>query len=160
MKRLLALTLILILVFSISPVSQAFQDATANPYTGLIYTHDDKFDDSTLSYGVDLSVYQGSVNFSKLKNDGISFAILRAAYRGYKDSGPLAKDTKFASYASAAIDAGLDIGAYIYSQAITISLSLMLYPNINMEMITLLLTKKFYYMTLPTFATLIYIGSI
>ena len=119
MKRLLALTLILILVFSISPVSQAFQDATANPYTGLIYTHDDKFDDSSLSYGVDLSVYQGSVNFSKLKNDGISFAILRAAYRGYKDSGPLAKDTKFASYASAAIDAGLDIGAYIYSQAIT-----------------------------------------
>ena len=110
MKRLLALTLILILVFSISPVSQAFQDATANPYTGLIYTHDDKFDDSSLSYGVDLSVYQGSVNFSKLKNDGISFAILRAAYRGYKDSGPLAKDTKFASYASAAIDAGLDIG--------------------------------------------------
>ena len=72
-----------------------------------------------LVHGVDVSSYQGAVDWERVKNDGIDFAILRVGYRGYT-VGSLNKDTYFELNAHNAARAGLDVGVYIFSQAITV----------------------------------------
>ena len=67
--------------------------------------------------GVDLSKYNGTVDFTKLKEAGVGFAMLRLASRGY-GSGKISLDEKFVEYAQNAQVAGIQIGAYFYSQAV------------------------------------------
>lgn len=68
--------------------------------------------------GVDVSKHQGEIDWQKVKADGIDFAILRAAYRGYGESGNLLEDERFEENIQGALAAGLDVGAYVFSQAI------------------------------------------
>lgn len=67
--------------------------------------------------GVDLSKYNGNVDFAKLKEAGIKFAMLRLGSRGY-GSGAIALDDKYVEYAQNAAVAGIMTGAYFYSSAI------------------------------------------
>lgn len=67
--------------------------------------------------GVDLSKYNGDVDFAKLKEGGIKFAMLRLGSRGY-GTGKITLDEKFVEYAQNAQVAGIQIGAYFYSQAV------------------------------------------
>ncbi len=67
--------------------------------------------------GVDLSKYNGNVDFTKLKEKGIGFAMLRLGSRGY-GTGNISLDEKFVEYAQNAQLAGIQIGAYFYSQAV------------------------------------------
>lgn len=67
--------------------------------------------------GVDLSKYNGTVDFTKLKDAGVGFAMLRLGSRGY-GSGKITLDDKFVEYAQNAQVAGIPIGAYFYSQAV------------------------------------------
>lgn len=67
--------------------------------------------------GIDVSYYQGDIDWQQVKNAGIDFAILRLGYRGYS-AGTLVEDTKFQEYISGATEAGIDIGIYFFSQAI------------------------------------------
>lgn len=70
--------------------------------------------------GVDLSAHNTITDWAALKADGVDFVMLRAGYRGYGvDTGKLARDTKFREYYHAAKNAGLKVGAYFFSQAIT-----------------------------------------
>lgn len=69
--------------------------------------------------GVDLSKYQEYVDFSKLKKAGIDFCMLRVGARGY-GTGQLVLDSYFQENIKRATDAGLEIGVYFFSQAITI----------------------------------------
>lgn len=68
--------------------------------------------------GIDVSYHQGNINWGKVKDAGVQFAIIRAGYRSY-GSGKLYQDTKLDTYMPAAIKAGIPVGAYIFSQAIT-----------------------------------------
>lgn len=68
--------------------------------------------------GIDVSKYQSGINWQKVKNAGINFAIIRCGYRGY-GSGVLVQDPKFASHITGAKAAGLRVGIYFFSQAIT-----------------------------------------
>lgn len=68
--------------------------------------------------GIDVSKYQSSVNWTKVKNAGINFVMIRCGYRGY-GSGVLVQDPKFASHITGAKAAGLRVGVYFFSQAIT-----------------------------------------
>ncbi|MGN1090446.1 MAG: glycoside hydrolase family 25 protein [Huintestinicola sp.] len=68
--------------------------------------------------GVDVSYHQGDIDWEAVKADGIDFAMLRVGYRGY-ETGNINIDDRFHEYAKGALDAGLDIGVYFYSQAIT-----------------------------------------
>ena len=68
--------------------------------------------------GIDVSEHQGVINWKRVREDGISFAILRVAYRGYTE-GNLSEDARFRDNLIAARDAGLKIGAYVFSQALT-----------------------------------------
>ena len=68
--------------------------------------------------GVDISKYQDYVDFVKLKKAGIDFVMIRAGARGY-GSGQLVPDDYFEDNLKRATDAGLQIGVYFFSQAIT-----------------------------------------
>ena len=72
----------------------------------------------TLRKGVDVSNWQGSINWKKAAADGVEFAIIRAAYRTY-GSGALYKDSYFDANIRGAQAAGIRVGVYIFSQAIT-----------------------------------------
>ncbi len=65
--------------------------------------------------GIDVSTWQGNINFNQVKNAGIDFVIIRAGY------GIGHKDKWFEQNYSKAKRAGLDVGAYWYSYADTIS---------------------------------------
>ena len=70
--------------------------------------------------GVDVSAYQGDINWKKVKDSGIDFAIVRLGYRGY-ESGKLVEDAYAVKNLDGARAAGLRVGAYFFSQALTIN---------------------------------------
>ena len=65
--------------------------------------------------GIDVSVHNGNIDWNRVKNAGIQFAILRAGY-GKEIS---QKDTRFEENYVNAKAAGIPIGAYWYSYATT-----------------------------------------
>lgn len=87
-----------------------------NEYGRMIYN--DKNTDFTT--GIDVSSHQGEIDWQAVANDGIDFAILRVGYRGYGSSGKICIDDMFKKNAKNAVAAGIKIGVYFYSQAITI----------------------------------------
>lgn len=75
-------------------------------------------DSSVKTYtGIDVSVFQGDIDWDAVKNDGIDFVMLRVGYRGYGQKGIMGKDDKFDSNYEGAKKAGLKVGAYFFSQA-------------------------------------------
>ena len=68
--------------------------------------------------GVDVSSYQGEIDWRSVAADGIDFAILRLGRRGNTEGGVFMDDT-FEANLQGALDAGLDVGVYFFSQAIT-----------------------------------------
>ena len=68
--------------------------------------------------GIDVSAYQGGIDWPAVAADGIEFAILRLGYRGYTEGG-LFMDQTFETNLRGALDAGLDVGVYFFSQAVT-----------------------------------------
>ena len=69
--------------------------------------------------GVDVSAYQGEIDWKKVKQSGIDFAIIRLGYRGY-ESGKLVEDKYARENLEGAREAGLRVGAYFFSQALSI----------------------------------------
>ena len=71
-----------------------------------------------VAQGIDVSEWQAEIDWPAVAADGIEFAIIRCAYRGY-GSGNLIQDAMFQQNIEGALAAGLDVGVYVYSQAIT-----------------------------------------
>jgi len=69
--------------------------------------------------GVDVSAFQGKIDWKKVKASGIDFAIIRLGYRGY-ESGKLVEDEYARANLKGAAEAGLKVGAYFFSQALSI----------------------------------------
>lgn len=67
--------------------------------------------------GIDVSRFQGSIDWKKVKNAGIEFAIIRVGYRGTTE-GKLLVDDYFEENIEGAIENGIDVGVYFYSQAV------------------------------------------
>ncbi len=83
--------------------------------------HQDRFANVPKSYGIDVCYFQGNIDWEKVKAQGVSFCILRAGYRGYGKAGTLVLDDKFLEYLKGAKAAGLEVGVYFYTQAITVA---------------------------------------
>ena len=66
--------------------------------------------------GIDVSRYQGSIDFNKVKAAGIEFVMMRCG-TGYRQNA--CKDVKFETYYKQAKAAGLKVGTYFYSYALT-----------------------------------------
>ena len=68
--------------------------------------------------GIDVSSHQQQINWSSVAQDGVSFAYIRLGYRGSSE-GTLHIDDFFTQNLSGAKNAGIDVGVYFFSQAIT-----------------------------------------
>ena len=69
--------------------------------------------------GIDVSKYQGNIDWKAVKADGVSYAFIRAGLRGYGASGMISSDPYCEKNLKGASEAGVDIGVYFYSQAIS-----------------------------------------
>lgn len=69
--------------------------------------------------GVDVSYYQGEIDWAAVAASGVEFAMIRAGYRGYTDGG-ITEDERFRENAQGALNAGLRVGLYFFSQAVTV----------------------------------------
>ncbi|MCM1149603.1 MAG: S-layer homology domain-containing protein [Butyricicoccus sp.] len=97
-------------------------ELAASPYDrDLFYTEDSRvrYDDLRydVQYGIDVSYYQKDIDWEAVAADGIDFAIIRVGYRG-SNAGTLNEDERFWEYIEGATAAGLDVGLYIFSQAV------------------------------------------
>lgn len=70
--------------------------------------------------GIDVSEFQGEeIDWVKVKKSGVEFVIVRIGYRAYGESGDLVPDAMFEKNIQGASEAGLDVGVYFFSQAIS-----------------------------------------
>lgn len=70
------------------------------------------------SFGVDVSKDQGYIDYIKLRKAGVDFVMIRVGARGYT-SGQITLDDYFQDNIKRATDAGLGVGVYFLSQAIS-----------------------------------------
>jgi len=85
---------------------------------GLIHTNS-LYGKSTLRYGVDISQWNGTIDWKTAKANGVEFAFIRVGYRGYGSSGSIGSDDMAIVNMANAKAAGVKIGVYFFSQAIT-----------------------------------------
>ena len=71
-------------------------------------------------FGIDVSSFQGDIDWNAVRSDGVEFAILRIGVRGYGEEGNIRFDEKFEQNYENAHKAGVDLGVYFYSQAISV----------------------------------------
>lgn len=69
-------------------------------------------------FGIDVSTYQGKIDWVKAKNAGVKFAMIRVGYRGYGKSGNIKLDDQFENNVKGAISVDIPFGIYFYSQAL------------------------------------------
>ena len=67
--------------------------------------------------GIDVSKWNGTIDWTAVKNSGIDYAIIRCGYRG-SSQGSLIEDPKFAANIKGATAAGLKVGVYFFTQAV------------------------------------------
>ncbi len=68
------------------------------------------------TYGIDVSAWQGKIDWAKVKQSGVDFAIIRVGYRGYK-AGDIHLDSYFYTNMNEALKNGVQVGVYFYSSA-------------------------------------------
>ena len=114
-KVLTSLILIGALVFT---TAFAFAGTSVSRYTGKTYSHNSRFDNSVIVNGLDVSIYQKTIDWQQAKADGIDFAIVRVGGRGYGAAGKMYSDDNFKQNIQGAKAAGMLVGIYFFSQAI------------------------------------------
>ncbi len=120
MKKRFTLVLALLLVFIlVTQSSFAFAFSGTSPYTGKTYQHNDRFSGRIVVNGIDVSQWQGTIDWNKVKANGIDFAIIRAGGRSYSEGGRLYFDDNFYTNIKGAQAAGVMVGIYYFSQAKT-----------------------------------------
>jgi len=119
-NKVISFLLAFIMLFTSTSVYASAK--TRSKYTGITYTHNSKFKNKELVYGMDVSQHNGKINFKKAKRDGIEFVFIRVGYTGYtKSSFSLNLDKKYKTYIKDATKAGLKVGVYWYSQSTKVS---------------------------------------
>ena len=73
----------------------------------------------TSRVGIDVSKFQGDIDWQAVKEQGISYAFIRVGNRGYGEEGTLNTDGRYLQNIEGAKAAGIDVGVYFYSQAVS-----------------------------------------
>ena len=94
-------------------VSDFTQDDFATNADGLPEYTGDAYD---TRLGVDVSFYQGEIDWEAVAADGVEFAMIRCGYRG-SESGTIVVDEQFENNIEGALAAGLAVGVYFFSQS-------------------------------------------
>ncbi len=69
--------------------------------------------------GIDVSKHNGNIDWNQVKGAGIGFAMIRCGYRG-SSSGVHVVDPMYQTNMNGAIQAGLGVGVYFFSQAVNV----------------------------------------
>mgnify|MGYP000130045634 CR=1 FL=1 len=85
--------------------------------SGPLYHYTDPTGDVIARTGVDVSSYQGDIDWNAVREAGAEFAIVRVGFRGY-GTGRLVLDSSFRKNIEGARAAGLQVGVYFFSQAV------------------------------------------
>lgn len=78
---------------------------------GFLTYDSDKY---TSKIGIDVSRYQGSIDWAAVKDAGVEFAMLRLGYRGY-GTGAIVRDSYFYQNIQGALENGIEVGVYFFS---------------------------------------------
>ena len=97
-----------------------------NPYNPANFSYLDEisenigyFDENYESLqGIDVSDHQGEIDWQAVADAGYEFVFVRVGFRGYGEEGTLNEDTMAIEYMQDAEAAGLEVGAYFFSQAL------------------------------------------
>ena len=93
-----------------------------NPFSAGDFTMENGYlqcNADTAVFGIDVSGWQGDIDWQQVKAAGVEFAIIRVAGRGYGKNGVLYDDGYAQKNYEGAKEAGVKVGAYFFSQAIT-----------------------------------------
>lgn len=71
----------------------------------------------TGSFGIDVSKWNGTINWANVANSGVSFAIIRCGFRGSTEGG-LFVDSMFTTNIKNATNNGIKVGVYYFTQAV------------------------------------------
>ena len=96
--------------------SEAYTISRATPTISSL-THNTRFANYVKVDGIDVSKFQGDINWSKVAKDGVKQVIIRAGFRAYA-TGEVVEDPKFRTNLEGATAAGLDVGLYFFTQAL------------------------------------------
>ena len=69
--------------------------------------------------GIDVSRYQGNIDWAKVAEAGVEYAFIRVGIRGWGAEGRIVLDEKFEENIQGATAAGIKVGVYFFSQAVT-----------------------------------------
>ena len=103
-----------------------FYDKNGNYVTGdqviqgakYSFASDGSLNTSSGHMGIDVSKWNGNIDWAAVKNSGVSYVIIRCGYRG-STTGALIEDPKFRSNIQGATNAGLKVGVYFFTQAVS-----------------------------------------
>lgn len=95
---------------------------TQNVFTPMDFGYEGDYltcltDESIL--GIDVSRYQGEIDWQQVKQAGVEFVMIRLGFRGYGSAGLLNEDPLAQANYEGAKQAGLKVGGYFFSQAIS-----------------------------------------
>ena len=109
--------------YVVNLLSPADKSIPVNPYSQGDYNKNGDYIQCTASEvsrtGVDVSSHQQEIDWQQVADAGVEFAIVRVGYRGFTD-GDIFPDTMAEENISGALDAGLDVGVYFFSQATSV----------------------------------------
>ncbi len=77
-----------------------------------------RLQDGVSIFGIDVSKWNKDIDWKKVKDSGVDFAIIRCGYRG-SSSGYLIEDPFFEKNIKGATEAGVKVGIYFFTQAVT-----------------------------------------
>lgn len=116
--KILSVFLAVIIVFASTSVAFA-STKYYSKYDNKTYTHNTKFDTFNKVVGIDVSEHNKTIDFNKVKADGIDFVYVRVGYTGFtKKKLSLNYDPYYQENITNALAAGLQVGVYWYSQAL------------------------------------------
>ncbi|MDE6420636.1 MAG: Ig-like domain-containing protein, partial [Lachnospiraceae bacterium] len=69
------------------------------------------------TFGIDVSKWNGNIDWNAVKNSGVSYVIIRCGFRG-STQGALIEDAMFRRNIEGAQAAGIQVGVYFYTQAV------------------------------------------
>ena len=104
------LTCILFFTMAFSITSEAYGEG---------YTHAKQFKNCHIYNGIDVSTWNKQIDWNAVKASGIDFAFIKVGGRGWGSAGTLYHDSRALENLKGAKAAGIKIGVYFFSQAIT-----------------------------------------
>ena len=106
------------------PTEATLPPPPENPYGPVDFDTNEETGEITLTSGVgikgiDVSEWQGDIDWQQVKDSGVEFVIIRVGGRG-TEAGSLYTDDNAQDYYEGATAVGLKVGAYIFAQSVTV----------------------------------------